>query len=68
MATRFGAADAHYPPSGGGHAALVVSGEPEFGAIDERATAWLEEVAEYVPGDSSIDLPAPCLPGAATSR
>ncbi|WP_292647821.1 endonuclease V [Nocardioides sp.] len=50
MATRFGAADAHYPASGGGHAALVVSGEPELGAISEQSTVWLDEVADYAPG------------------
>jgi hypothetical protein len=48
VATRFGAADAHYPASGGGHAALVVSGEPGFGAISEQVTAWLDEVADLV--------------------
>ncbi|MFE6650255.1 endonuclease V [Nocardioides sp. NPDC057772] len=50
MVTRFGAADAHYPLSGGGHAALVVSGGPEFGTIIEQRTAWLAEVADYAPG------------------
>ncbi|MFE4002538.1 endonuclease V [Nocardioides sp. YIM B13467] len=50
MTTRFGATDVHYPPSGGGHAALVVSDDPEFGAIIERRTAWLDTVADYAPG------------------
>lgn len=50
VTTRFGATDVHYPPSGGGHAALVVSTEPEFTSISEERTAWLDEVAGYVPG------------------
>lgn len=50
VTTRFGATDVHYPPSGGGHAALVVSDEPEFGAIIEERTAWLDTVADYAPG------------------
>lgn len=50
VTTRFGATDVHYPSSGGGHAALVVSTEPEFNSISEERTAWLDEVAGYVPG------------------
>ncbi|MBG6096198.1 endonuclease V [Nocardioides luteus] len=50
MVTRFGAADVHYPLSGGGHAALVVSEEPALGEIVEQRTAWLDEVAPYTPG------------------
>lgn len=40
MTTRFGATDVHYPPSGGGHAALVVSTKPEFGAIGVAKTSF----------------------------
>ncbi|MFJ9389440.1 endonuclease V [Nocardioides sp. NPDC101246] len=50
MTIRFGATDVHYPPSGGGHAALVTSREAEFTSIAEERTAWLDEVADYVPG------------------
>lgn len=50
VTTRFGATDVHYPPSGGGHAALVVSSEPELGEIIEQRTAWLDDVADYAPG------------------
>ncbi|NGN93790.1 hypothetical protein G5C66_13680 [Nocardioides sp. KC13] len=50
VATRFGAADARYPLSGGGHAALVASDDPRFGTIVEQHTAWLDEVADYAPG------------------
>lgn len=50
VTTRFGATDVHYPSSGGGHAALVVSTEPEFTWISEERTAWLDTVADYAPG------------------
>ncbi|WP_406020476.1 hypothetical protein OH802_17450 [Nocardioides sp. NBC_00850] len=50
MTTRFGATDVHYPPSGGGHAALVVSDEPGFGSIIGQHTTWLDTVADYAPG------------------
>ena len=50
VTTRFGATDVHYPPSGGGHAALVVSDDAEFGSIIGQRTAWLDSVADYAPG------------------
>ncbi|MFE7225054.1 endonuclease V [Nocardioides sp. NPDC057577] len=50
MTIRFGAVDVHYPPSGGGRAALVASREAEFTSVAEERTAWLDEVADYVPG------------------
>ncbi|MDR7310847.1 deoxyribonuclease V [Nocardioides luteus] len=50
MATRFAAADAHYPPSGGGNATLVVSRDADFSTITEQHSVWLDEVADYVPG------------------
>lgn len=50
VTTRFGATDVHYPPSGGGHAALVVSDEPGFGSIIGQHTTWLDTVTDYAPG------------------
>ena len=50
VTTRFGATDVHYPLSGGGHAALVVSDEPGFGAVIGQRTTWLDTVADYAPG------------------
>lgn len=45
VATRFGAADAHYPPSGGGHAALdpldvlIIDGYVALRLVDRLAGA-----------------------------
>jgi len=49
-APSFAAVDVHYPASGGAQAALVVAGDLEFSKIRTEKTAFVPEVAPYVPG------------------
>jgi deoxyribonuclease V len=47
----FGAADVHYPPSGGARAALVLASDAAFSAIVAQKTAFVDRVAAYEPGE-----------------
>lgn len=49
-APSFAAVDVHYPASGGAQAALVVADDLEFSKIRTEKTAFVPEVAPYVPG------------------
>ena len=46
----FGAVDVYYPASGGARAALVLAGDRAFAEILAQKTAFVPEVAPYVPG------------------
>jgi deoxyribonuclease V len=46
----FAAVDVHYPASGGGRAALVLAGDAAFAEILAERTAFVPDVAPYVPG------------------
>jgi deoxyribonuclease V len=46
----FGAADVYYPAAGGARAALVMAGDPAFAEILAEQTAFVPDVAPYVPG------------------
>ena len=49
-APSFAAVDVHYPASGGAQAALVVADDLEFSTIRAEKTAFVPDVAPYVPG------------------
>jgi deoxyribonuclease V len=46
----FAAVDVHYPASGGARAALVLAGDRAFSRILAEKTAFVPQVAAYVPG------------------
>jgi deoxyribonuclease V len=46
----FAAVDVHYPGSGGALAALVLAGDRAFSQILAQKTAFVPQVAAYVPG------------------
>lgn len=46
----FGAVDVYYPAAGGARAALVMAGDRAFTEIFAQRTAFVSEVAPYVPG------------------
>jgi len=46
----FAAVDVHYPGSGGARAALVMAGDRAFAEILAERTAFVPDVAPYVPG------------------
>lgn len=46
----FAAVDVDYPASGGARAALVLAGDATFAEIREQRTAFVADVAPYVPG------------------
>ena len=46
----FGAVDVYYPASGGAQAALVMAGDLAFAEILAEQTAFVPDVAPYVPG------------------
>jgi len=48
--TPFAAVDVHYPASGGALAALVLAGDRTFSQVLARKTAFVPQVAAYVPG------------------
>ena len=50
-APRFAAVDVHYPASGGARAALVLAGDRTFSQVLAQKTAFVAEVAGYVPGE-----------------
>jgi deoxyribonuclease V len=49
-APRFAAVDVHYPSSGGARAALVLAGDRTFSQVLAQKTAFVAQVAGYVPG------------------
>lgn len=49
-AAAFAAVDVHYPVSGGARAALVLAGDRTFSQITAEQTAFVAQVAPYVPG------------------
>ena len=46
----FAAVDVHYPASGGALAALVLAGDRTFSQVLAHKTAFVPQVAAYVPG------------------
>ena len=46
----FAAVDVHYPASGGARAALVTAGDLAFSQVLTETTAFVPDVAPYVPG------------------
>ena len=48
--TPFAAVDVHYPASGGALAALVLAGDRTFSQVLAHKTAFVPQVAAYVPG------------------
>lgn len=54
-----GAVDVHYPPAGGGRAALVLSPFDTFAPVAAERVMWLDTVAPYQPGSFFLrELPA----------
>jgi deoxyribonuclease V len=51
MTPAFAAADVHYPGSGGARAALVLARDRAFSQIVAQQTAFVPQVAPYVPGE-----------------
>jgi deoxyribonuclease V len=49
-APRFAAVDVHYPAAGGARAALVLAGDRTFSQVLAEKTAFVAQVAGYVPG------------------
>jgi deoxyribonuclease V len=49
-APAFGAVDVYYPADGGARAALVMAGDRAFAEVLAQRTAFVTEVAPYVPG------------------
>ena len=47
----FAAVDVHYPASGGALAALVLARDRTFSQVVEQKTAFVAQVAAYVPGE-----------------
>jgi deoxyribonuclease V len=47
----FAAVDVHYPPSGGARAALVLAPDSAFSAIVCEKTVFIDQVADYQPGE-----------------
>src|SRR3984957_17481575 len=46
----FAAVDVHYPAAGGARAALVLADDPTFSQVLAQKTAFVAQVAGYVPG------------------
>ena len=52
----FAAVDVHYPASGGALAALVLASDRTFSQVLVQKTAFVPQVAGYVPGRGGEDL------------